>query len=74
MLSNLTTELLLAAGLEPAGVEQIVRIALDEDLRYGPDVTSAATAKSRCSSFNSVSFCLMSTPTSTKRSRSIPAT
>ena len=44
MLSNLTTELLLAAGLEPAGVEQIVRIALDEDLRYGPDITSAATA------------------------------
>jgi nicotinate-nucleotide pyrophosphorylase (carboxylating) len=43
MLSHLTTELLLAAGLDPAGVEQTVRTALDEDLRYGPDVTSAAT-------------------------------
>jgi nicotinate-nucleotide pyrophosphorylase (carboxylating) len=44
MLRRLTTELLLAAGLDPAGVERIVRTALDEDLRYGPDVTSAATA------------------------------
>ena len=44
MLGHLTTELLLAAGLDPAGVEQTVRTALDEDLRYGPDVTSAATA------------------------------
>jgi nicotinate-nucleotide pyrophosphorylase (carboxylating) len=38
------TEQLLAAGLDPAGVEQVVQTALDEDLRYGPDVTSAATA------------------------------
>src|SRR6201996_2693118 len=44
MLSHVTVELLLAAGLDPAGVEQIVGTALDDDLRYGPDVTSAATA------------------------------
>ncbi len=43
MLSHPTTEQLLAAGLDPAAVEQIVQNALDEDLRYGPDVTSAAT-------------------------------
>ena len=45
MLSHVTVELLLAAGLDPAGVEQSVGTALDEDLRYGPDVTSAATAR-----------------------------
>src|ERR1700742_4543474 len=44
MLGPLTTELLLAAGLDPAGVEPTVRTALAEDLRYGPDITSAATA------------------------------
>lgn len=44
MLGHLTTELLLAASLDPAEVEQIVGTALDEDLKYGPDVTSAATA------------------------------
>jgi nicotinate-nucleotide pyrophosphorylase (carboxylating) len=44
MLGHLTTELLLAASLDPAEVEQIVSTALDEDLKYGPDVTSAATA------------------------------
>jgi nicotinate-nucleotide pyrophosphorylase (carboxylating) len=44
MFGHLTTELLLAAGLDPAEVEQIVSTALNEDLRYGPDVTSAATA------------------------------
>ncbi|HEY0719594.1 MAG TPA: carboxylating nicotinate-nucleotide diphosphorylase [Streptosporangiaceae bacterium] len=44
MLRRPTTELLLAGGLDPAGVERIVRTALEEDLRYGPDVTSAATA------------------------------
>jgi nicotinate-nucleotide pyrophosphorylase (carboxylating) len=43
MLSHPTTEQLLAAGLDPAAVEQTVQNALDEDLRYGPDVTSAAT-------------------------------
>jgi len=35
---------LLAAGLEPEVTERVIRAALDEDLRYGPDVTSAATA------------------------------
>jgi nicotinate-nucleotide pyrophosphorylase (carboxylating) len=44
MLHQPIADQLLAAGLDPAGVEQIVRTALDEDLRYGPDVTSAATA------------------------------
>ncbi len=36
-------ERLLAAGLDPADTERVVRAALDEDLRYGPDLTSAAT-------------------------------
>jgi nicotinate-nucleotide pyrophosphorylase (carboxylating) len=44
MLRHPITAQLLAAGLDPAGVEQVVQTALDEDLRYGPDVTSAATA------------------------------
>ena len=35
---------LLAIGLYPEDTERVVRAALDEDLRYGPDVTSAATA------------------------------
>jgi len=35
---------LLAGGLEPEDTERVIRAALDEDLRYGPDVTSAATA------------------------------
>ena len=35
---------LLARGLEPEDTERVIRAALDEDLRYGPDVTSAATA------------------------------
>src|ERR1017187_951790 len=35
---------LLAAGLEPEDTERVVRRALDEDLRYGPDLPSAATA------------------------------
>jgi nicotinate-nucleotide pyrophosphorylase (carboxylating) len=37
-------EKLLAAGLDPGDAERAVRCALDEDFRYGPDVTSAATA------------------------------
>jgi nicotinate-nucleotide pyrophosphorylase (carboxylating) len=37
-------ERLLEAGLDPRDTERAVRAALDEDLRYGPDVTSAATA------------------------------
>ena len=43
-LSPAVTERLLAAGLDPDDTERAVRGALDEDLRYGPDVTSAATA------------------------------
>jgi nicotinate-nucleotide pyrophosphorylase (carboxylating) len=35
---------LRAAGLDPDDTERAVRGALDEDLRYGPDLTSAATA------------------------------
>lgn len=34
---------LLTAGLDPADTERVVRTALDEDLRYGPDVTTQAT-------------------------------
>jgi nicotinate-nucleotide pyrophosphorylase (carboxylating) len=37
-------ERLVAAGLDPDDTERVVRCAFDEDLRYGPDVTSAATA------------------------------
>jgi nicotinate-nucleotide pyrophosphorylase (carboxylating) len=37
-----TTEL-AAAGLDPADVERVVAVALDEDLRYGDDVTTLAT-------------------------------
>jgi nicotinate-nucleotide pyrophosphorylase (carboxylating) len=35
---------LAAAGLDPGEAERVVRAALEEDFRYGPDVTSAATA------------------------------
>jgi len=38
------TDQLTAAGLDPARTEQAVRAALDEDFRYGPDLTTAATA------------------------------
>ena len=38
------TTRLIAAGLDPGDTERVIRAALDEDLRYGPDVTSAATA------------------------------
>jgi nicotinate-nucleotide pyrophosphorylase (carboxylating) len=37
------TQRLLDAGLDPAATERAVRAALDEDFRYGPDATSAAT-------------------------------
>jgi nicotinate-nucleotide pyrophosphorylase (carboxylating) len=40
------TETLLAAGLDPGDTERAVRAALDEDFRYGPDATSAATVGS----------------------------
>jgi nicotinate-nucleotide pyrophosphorylase (carboxylating) len=43
-LNAMTSERLLAAGLDPEDTERVIRGALDEDLRYGPDVTSAATA------------------------------
>ena len=39
-----TAAALQAAGLDPQETWQVVRRALDEDFRYGPDVTSAATA------------------------------
>jgi nicotinate-nucleotide pyrophosphorylase (carboxylating) len=39
-----TIATLRAAGLEPDDTEWIVRRALSEDFRYGPDVTSLATA------------------------------
>jgi len=35
---------LTGAGIEPADAERAVRAALDEDLHYGPDHTTAATA------------------------------
>jgi nicotinate-nucleotide pyrophosphorylase (carboxylating) len=38
---------LAAAGLDSDGVVRAVRAALDEDFRYGPDVTSAATVAGR---------------------------
>ena len=34
---------LRAAGLDPDDTERVVRAALDEDFRYGPDITSQAT-------------------------------
>ena len=34
---------LTAAGLDPAEIEAVIRRALDEDLAYGPDVTTVAT-------------------------------
>lgn len=43
-LSAQTVAALGAAGLDPADVARAVRTALDEDFRYGPDVTSLATA------------------------------
>jgi nicotinate-nucleotide pyrophosphorylase (carboxylating) len=36
-------EALLAAGLDPADVVRVVRAALDEDLSFGPDVTTLST-------------------------------
>jgi nicotinate-nucleotide pyrophosphorylase (carboxylating) len=37
------TAALTAAGIDPAEAERVVRTALAEDLRYGPDVTTLAT-------------------------------
>jgi nicotinate-nucleotide pyrophosphorylase (carboxylating) len=42
--SALVTGRLKAAGLDPEDTWRLVRGALGEDLRYGPDITSAATA------------------------------
>ncbi len=42
--SALVTRRLKAAGLDPEDSWRLVRGALGEDLRYGPDITSAATA------------------------------
>jgi len=43
-MNETVAERLRAAGLDPEDTERAVRGALDEDLRYGPDLTSAATA------------------------------
>jgi nicotinate-nucleotide pyrophosphorylase (carboxylating) len=43
-LATAVTGHLRAAGLDPEDTERVIRGALAEDLRYGPDVTSAATA------------------------------
>jgi nicotinate-nucleotide pyrophosphorylase (carboxylating) len=42
-----TREALRAAGLDAGDVARAVRAALEEDFRYGPDVTSAATVAGR---------------------------
>lgn len=41
--SPVVLEALSSAGLDPADVERVVRTALAEDLRLGPDVTTEAT-------------------------------
>ena len=46
-LAPATVRELEAAGLDVSGVVRAVRAALDEDFRYGPDVTSAATVAGR---------------------------
>lgn len=46
-LSGETLAALRAAGLDAREVVRVVRAALDEDFRYGPDVTSAATVAGR---------------------------
>jgi nicotinate-nucleotide pyrophosphorylase (carboxylating) len=43
VISALIADRLKAAGLDPDHVEQVVRLALDEDLDGGVDITSAAT-------------------------------
>ena len=42
-----TLTALRGAGLDPVDVVRVVRAALDEDFRYGADVTSAATVAGR---------------------------
>jgi nicotinate-nucleotide pyrophosphorylase (carboxylating) len=46
-ISPATAVALDRAGLEADGVVRVVQAALDEDFRYGPDVTSAATVTGR---------------------------
>ncbi len=46
-LSGETAEWLRLAGVDVGAVARVVRAALDEDFRYGPDVTSAATVAGR---------------------------
>ena len=43
ILHESVTTALAQAGLDPADVERVVTAALDEDLRYGEDVTTMAT-------------------------------
>jgi nicotinate-nucleotide pyrophosphorylase (carboxylating) len=43
--SDEVDEGLIRAGLDPREVRRIVDIALDEDLRYGPDVTTESTIR-----------------------------
>ena len=42
-LSQSTVDLLVAQGIDVEDVTRVVRTALEEDLRYGPDATTAAT-------------------------------
>jgi nicotinate-nucleotide pyrophosphorylase (carboxylating) len=46
-LSEETARLLRVCGLDAGAVVRAVRAALEEDFRYGPDVTSAATVAGR---------------------------
>jgi nicotinate-nucleotide pyrophosphorylase (carboxylating) len=46
-LNAVTVRALEWAGLDAADVARVVRAALDEDFRYGPDVTSRATVAGR---------------------------
>jgi nicotinate-nucleotide pyrophosphorylase (carboxylating) len=43
-LNNNVTSLLRTADLDPTEIKRIVKAALEEDLRWGPDVTTSATA------------------------------
>ncbi len=45
---------LTAAGLDPAEVEQVVRRALEEDLAFGPDVTTDSTVSATARSTGDV--------------------
>ena len=46
-ISEAAAQAIESAGLEVADVVRVVQSALDEDFRYGPDVTSAATVAGR---------------------------